>query len=143
MGCFLLGGDMSANRVIPKAIASALVADGTVNGFVNGRVHLRIAPAGTAYPYLVIGLSSGVSPNTEPKETKDYRYFVKCISPSMTIAAQVASVVYDALHHADIDLDDPWKLVQVQHESDFEFVENVEREKLFHFGGLYRIRANK
>ena len=134
---------MSANRVFPKAIASTLVADGTVNGLISGRVYARLAPASASYPYVVIGLSAGVSPNTEPGETKDYRYFVKAVSSSQTIAAQVAAAVYDALHHADMDLDDPWKLVQIQHESEFEYVENVEREKLFHLGGLYRIRANK
>ncbi len=134
---------MSANRVFPKAIADELVADGTVNGFISGRVYTRLAPAGVAYPYVVIGLSAGVSPRLAPGEGKDYRYFVKCISSSQTVAAQVASAVYDALDNADLDLDSPWLLLQIDHISDFEFVENVEREKLYHLGGVYRIRANK
>ena len=134
---------MSAQRSIRKGLIDTLVADGTVNGFVSGRVRSEIAPTGTAYPYIVLSLSSGVSTNDSPREPKDYEYMVKCISPSQSVAAQVASAIYDALQDASPDLDSPWKLLRMNHLSDFEYVENLERDKLYHSGGLYRIRVNK
>lgn len=132
-----------ATRIIPKGIAAALVADSTVNGLINGRVYMRIAPVNVSYPYVVISLSAGISPNTEPGQTKSYSYIVRAVSSSQSIAAQVASGVYDALHHASLSLDNPWKFLQCDHVSEFEFVEEVEHEKVFHLGGIYRIRANQ
>lgn len=134
---------MSANRVIPKGLADTLVADGTVNGFISGRVYLRIAPAGASYPYIILNMQSGVSVNDSPREPKDYSYMVKVVSPSQSVAAQVANAIYDALQDTSIDFGATWKVMRVNHLSDFEYVENAEREKLFHSGGLYRIRVNK
>ena len=134
---------MSANRTIRKAIGATLVADGTVNGFISGRVRFKLAPVGTAYPYVIIDLSSGVSANDSPREPQDYLFMVKCVTSSQVVAAQVASAIYDALHHASMSLDSPWKLLQCQHMSDFEYVENVEKDKIYHSGGLYRVRVNK
>lgn len=119
----------------------ALVTSGTA----ASRVYLNQAPASAALPYIVMTYVAGGSTNETPVDGLDVRYQVEAISDDAAEAADLETKIRAALHNQtdDISLGGGWKIVDIQHEEPFFFVENVDKRQYIHAGGTYRVRANK
>ena len=131
------------NRILYKGIRAKLAGDATVNGFVSGKYYRQLAPYDASYPFVTIAHSAGGNTNTEPDDMVDMRFTIKAMSTSLTVASQIAEAIYSALHNQTLTYDTPYKHLDCEHLVPFEYVENVDNDKVWHIGGVYRIRADK
>jgi hypothetical protein len=131
------------NRIIEAGILTKLSNDSTVNNIISGNYWILLAPNSASYPYVTLQYSAGGNVNDSPNEPIDCRYIVKCLSGNMAQARTVADAIYDALHEQELTYSATWKHFACTHLTRFEYVENVDGDKVFHCGGVYRIRADK
>lgn len=134
-------------QTVEKAIRAQLAASSDLTALVGNRIYSTQAPAAAALPLVVYQLTGGGSPNDSPRDALDLIVTVRAsatdtegVSGAATAKA-AADVIRAALHNAALTLDTPWTAYDVQHESAFAYVENVDRRQIHHAGGTYRVRA--
>ncbi len=134
-------------QTVEKAIRARLAAASALTDLVGARIYSIQAPAAAALPLIVIQLTGGGSPNDSPRDTLDLIVTVRATATdadgsSGAAGAKVAAdLIRVALHNASLTLDAPWTAYDIQHETAFAYVENIDRRQYYHAGGTYRIRA--
>ena len=128
---------------IAYALRAALIADGTISAAVGARCYLTRAPESASLPYGLLNYVGGGSTNDTPRDAFDQLWQVQFISDDAAQAQDLSDRARDLLHNASITLESPWKLIDLQHEDPFFFVEDVDRRQYLHAGGTYRVRGSK
>lgn len=100
------------------------------------------APLDTPTPYLIYSYQGGGDTNFIPRAAIDVTYQVKAVSEDQGEANDIADLVRQRLHDAELTFASPWAAYRCQHTSGFKFLENDGRKQYYHAGGLYRIRAD-
>jgi hypothetical protein len=134
-------------QTVEKAIRAQLAASADLTNLVGARIYSTQAPAAAALPLIVYQLTGGGSANDSPRDALDLIVTIRAtatdaegISGAATAKA-AADLIRAGLHHAPLALDAPWTAYDLQHETAFAYVENVDRRQYHHAGGTYRIRA--
>ncbi len=134
-------------QTVEKAIRAQLTASSALTGLVGVRIFSTQAPAAAALPLIVYQVTGGGSPNDSPRDALDLLVTVRAtatdadgVSGAAT-AKTAADLIRAALHNAALTLDTPWSAYDVQHETAFAYVENLDRRQYHHAGGVYRVRA--
>ncbi len=105
------------------------------------RVYFGQAAEAADFPYLLMNDAGGGSTNDTPRDAFDLILQVKAVSDDGAEALLLSESVRGVLHNGSITLASPWKLLDIQHEAPFYFVENDERRQYYHAGGTYRVRG--
>ena len=127
-----------------KGVRAQLAAGTALMAELEGTpIYYKQAPTGATLPYIIYQLAGGGDDNITPRNTLDVLMDVKALAATSTQAAQIADLIRDTLHDADLTLDGGWAAYRCQHTQAFDYVENVERAQIWHAGGTYRIRASK
>jgi hypothetical protein len=126
--------------VISGAVRAVLIADGGVSALVSTRVYYQLAPQDADLPYILMDEAGGGSTNDTPRKMLDVMWQVKAISKSMSEAATLEALIYDALDDAVLNPASPWKAIDCRHEMPFSYPEHVEAKQYFHAGGTFRVR---
>lgn len=124
------------------ALRAALLENHALNQAVSGQVYWDDAPASATYPYIVISLNSGGAVNDAALRMADLHYLVKCVGTNKTATVQIADLIYQTLHEADLIGDDAWYIWRCQQVSVVSYSEMEAEVRYTHSGGIYRIRMS-
>jgi hypothetical protein len=94
-------------------------------------------------PYIVMAWNGGGDVNDNPYDRFDVRILVKAVAETPSAAGSLADAIRTALHGIELTYTGGWMHIQCQHISPIAYPEAVDRETIFHMGGLYRLRASK
>ncbi len=134
-------------QTVEKAIRARLAAATTLTAVVGTRIYSTQAPGAALLPLIVYQITGGGSPNDSPRDALDLLVTVRVVAADAdgtggaATAKSAADLVRAALHNAALTLDSPWAAYDVQHETAFAYIENVDRRQYHHAGGVYRVRA--
>jgi hypothetical protein len=126
-------------KAVKQAIRNQLIAAG-VNGGVS--IFDTLAPAGTAYPYVLFQYVSGGDENLDSLDTRSELWQVKAVSNDHDDTHTLAEAIRAALHRQALSITG-WQhlwTIQVDH---IWLVEGVARDQVYHAGGTFRIRLHK
>lgn len=119
-----------------SALTSQLIGGGSA-------IYFGQAPSGTVKPYIVYSIAGGGDDHLSPTESVDVMYYVKGVADTASKAGQIAGLIRDTLHEADLTLDAPWSAYRCQHDNVIHYQETTDGKLAWHGGGSYRIRASK
>ena len=107
---------MSASEALQKAIYTALVADFDVASLIGGRVYDGV-PDKPVFPYVSFGPTDFAPEDadciTARRETVQIDVWSRDQS-RLRLAKVVVDAVYAALHDANLPMDDPYALAELQ-----------------------------
>ena len=135
---------MSAYNALNAAVYSRLSADaalGSLLGGTVGKVFYQQAPDNYAYPYVVFDWQAGGDENLTPSRMKNMVMHVRGYNTTGAALAGTIDARLDTLLHNYTFTVVGWTNFQTMREEDISIVENPpDGEKVFHAGGLYRVR---
>lgn len=107
-------------------------------------IFLDEAPQGASYPYVIFGLQGGGDDNKSPHRAQSLLYMAKALATAnMKAAGNIDTQIDGALHLNTLTVTG-WTNFWLARESEIEFPENIGGGKrVFHRGGVYRIRIAK
>lgn len=110
----------------------------------SSAVYLDQAPQNAAFPYVVFGLQGGGDDNKSPHRAQSLLYMVKGLTTAnMSAAGNIDAQADAALHLVTLTVTG-WTNTWLARESEIEYVEDIGGGKrVFHRGGVYRIRIAK
>lgn len=133
---------MSAQSDLQAAYAAlyTLLADGSEAW--GTRAYPDIAPAGTAYPYLVYYWLGGGETNRFLRAESSLVLGVKCVSntlsEAMAGAARIEALLNDAERKSGLSGGEDWLIANVSREGLIHFVETPDGARVHHEGARYR-----
>lgn len=116
------------------------VAAVTTTAGATGGVHNRIAPQGTALPYVIFQWQAGGDENDHPDRSRNVIYTVKALALT-DVAAETIDAACDVLLHAGSLTVTGYNVFWLRREDDVAYQEvNAAGVPIYHSGGMYRIR---
>ena len=126
------------------AIRTKLAATAAVTTLLSSASAIyRLEAGAVARPYIVMNVLGGGDVNDTQYDTFDVRVSVKAVADTAGAAGGLADAIRTALHGIELTYTDGWKHIQCQHISPIAYPEPVDRDTIFHMGGIYRLRASK
>jgi hypothetical protein len=126
-------------KAVKQAIRNRLIAAG-VNG--GASIFDSLAPAGTAYPYVLFQYVSGGDENRDALDTRSELWQVKAVSNVHDDAHTLAEAIRAALHRQPLTITG-WQHLWTLQADHVWLVEGVARDQVYHAGGTFRIRLHK
>jgi len=121
-----------------------LLQDGGIGALVGSRVYVDMAPAGAAFPYLVLSLQSWRDDERSGGGRVEICYNVRAVvdadASGSRLAAQIASVVRARLDDSQPVIEG-WGVSFCWHETAYRYIEMVEKRAYASAGGVYRLAA--
>lgn len=132
-----------ADPIILEGINTALKADGTVTGYVGGKIYYMIAVPEPTLPYVIISHAGGGDVYDTPKSEIDEDWDVKVIADDALEAQTIQAALKACLNGADLTLTGGWAVIACQHTTPFLYYQKTDQRQYWYGGGCYRIRAVK
>ena len=109
-----------------------------VTNLATGGVHNKIAPQGTALPYVIFQWQGGGDLNETPRRTRGPVYTVKAIAESQDTAEAIDEQIDILMHYQTLTVTG-WVNYMTRREGDVNYQETPMGTPVFHIGGMYRI----
>lgn len=130
-------------KVLKKAIRSRMANDDTLTGMATGsRIYDRVAPPGTALPYIIFQLQGGGPDNLVPRELLDMSVVIKVVT-----TGYATTTAEDIMARIDTLFDDHALSVTgytafwcKREAPDLDYTEEEAGRIYRHIGGSFRIR---
>jgi len=130
-------------NVVDAALYTRLSEDLPLMTLATGGVFHRLAPAGSATPYVVFQLQSGEATYTQGRlATRDMSYLVKAIDEGLSskVAGQIDELIDALLTDESLTLAG-WENIYLRRTSDVQYVEVADGVAYQHVGALYDIQV--
>ena len=131
-------------NAIEAGLYTLLCADTALAAEIgDSAVYNRLAPPGTARPYVVFQHSGGGPLNVNPSDLRDHVYVVKGVADESKQAGTVAGLVLACLHNTSALSVSGYTVVDVQAETEVQVTEISQTgAPIYHCGHLYRVRLD-
>ena len=102
----------------------------------------RIAPQGSALPYIIFQWQGGGDENSSPRRARNTLYAVQALAVTLDDADAIDAAVDALLHHQPLTVPG-WSAFWLAREGDIAYQEvDPTGRPIFHAGGLYRVRMS-
>jgi hypothetical protein len=118
------------------AIYNKLIAGTVVAG---SAIYADVAPQSTAYPYVVFSCSASEESHQDAVDLRSDMWLVKVVSNNPQTAGSVQNNIRSALNYQSLTVDANWTTLWVTAVNQFQFIEMVNNQKIYHAGGTYRV----
>lgn len=126
---------------IDVAVFNKLAGAAGLTALVSSRIYARMAPQGTALPYVLFSHQGGGQANMEPVDRLEVVYWIRAYAATQAAAGAIDDQISAALHRQALTITG-WAHLGCQREGDQRLEERDAAGALIWItGALYRIRA--
>ena len=105
-------------------------------------IYSRLAPQGTARPYIVFNHTGGGHENQTPSDLQNHLYLIKAVADGSKQAGTLDDLVIDLLHGGTLAVAG-YTNIWMRREQEVQMTEPLRDGKVvYHTGGQYRIRID-
>lgn len=105
----------------------------------NAKIYNKIAPQGTALPYVIFQWQGGGDENVTPRDSVNVVYTVKALGTTLVVVDNIDEQIKLALHEQTLTVTG-WTNYRTQREEAVDLVETEETGQIvYHRGAMYRI----
>ena len=109
-----------------------------VTTLATGGVWNKIAPQGTALPYVIFQWQGGGDDNLTPRRGRNLIYTVKALAADADTAENIDEQIDLALHYQTLTVSG-WTNYRMAREDDVNYQEEPTGVPVWHIGAMYRI----
>lgn len=112
-----------------------------ITTLATGGVWNKLAPQGTALPYVIFQWQGGGDRNVTPSRERDLVYTVKAVAADAAAAEAIDAEIDTLLHGGTLTVSG-WTNFLSRREGDVNYSESPAGASVYHVGAMYRFRIN-